>query len=246
MRAYQGRIFRLADHLERLYASAQSLGLQIRMKPHALARSLEAALKRSGLRDALVRVALFPNADRVGSPSIVVQQVTPPGRQLYERGVRAAVVPMRKSPVTAVDPRVKYSARLGGILAVAESSLRRADEAIYLDAVAGITESTASNLAMVKARQLRTPPCWLGLLAGITRQVVLELCPRVGLSVEETPLTRHDLYNADEVFLLSTTKEVLPVTRLDGRRIGPGTAGPWARRLRRAFQDQVRRELRLS
>jgi len=106
-----------------------------------------------------------------------------------------------------------------------------------------VTESTASNFGIIKGGGLLTPPCWLGLLAGITRQVVLELAAHVAIPVREIPLTRHELYNADEALLSSTTKEILPVTVIDGRRIGTGKPGPYTRRLHRAFRQLVQQEL---
>jgi branched-chain amino acid aminotransferase len=129
---------------------------------------------------------------------------------------------------------------------LADAQLRCVDEALFLDPTGSVTESTASNFGIMRRGELRTPPCWLGLLAGITRDVLIELAHHLRLPVRELPLTRHDLYNAEEAFLLSTIKEVLPVTRIDGRVIGTGHPGPITRRLHRAFRELVRRELRLG
>ncbi len=245
MRAYGGRIFRLEDHLERLYASVKYLGLQIREDPDQLGRRLVRARAASGIREAIVRVALIPDARRVASPSIVVRLVQPPHRELYQRGIRLAIVPTRKFSVNQIDPQAKFSARLGSILAVQEAHLRHADEAVFMDGMGYVTESTASNLGVIKAGVFLAPPCWLGLLAGITWQVLTELAAKLKIPVQEIPLTRHELYNADEAFLSSTIKEVLPVTEIDGRRIGTGKPGPYTARLHRAFRQLVRRELRL-
>ncbi len=178
-------------------------------------------------------------------PSIVVQGVSRPPASAYRRGIRVSVVPARKFSVGSIDPRAKYSARLGSVLAVAESQLRGTDEALFMDALGGVTESTASNLGVVSRGTILTPPCWLGLLAGITRDVLIELAGRLKRPIRETPLTRHDLYNADEAFLTSTLKEVLAVAWVDGRRIGTGRPGPVTRALHRAFRQLVRQELDL-
>ena len=245
MRAYGGRIFRLEQHLDRLEGSMAHLGVRLSMDRAALARRLRAALARSGVREAVVRVALIPSGERLASPSIVVQRISLPTAAAYRRGIRVAVVPTRRFPVGQIDPQAKFSSRLGSILAVMEAQLRGVDEAIFLDGATGVvTESTASNLGIIKDGAVLASPCEFGLLAGVTWEAVTELAPAAGLVVGRQPLTRHDCYNADEAFLLSTIKEVLPVTMIDGRRIGTGRPGPQTMRLRRAFRRLVQRELR--
>lgn len=244
MRGYRGKIFRLDAHLDRLQASAQSIGLAASVDRARLRRQLTEALARSGLPEAVVRIALLPKPGGGIQPSVVVQRVRKPSAAAYRRGIRVAVVPTRKFPVSVINPEVKYSARLGSVLAVMEAQLRGADEALFMDGEGFVTESTASNLGMVKRGALFLPPCWLGLLAGITRDVLIEVAARLELPVRQIPLTRHDLYNADEALLSSTIKEVLPVTWIDGRRIGTGRPGPVTKRLGRAFSELVRGELR--
>ena len=243
MRAYQGRIFRLGDHLDRLYASAQFLGTDPPADRRQLSRQLTQVLERSGLREAIVRVALIPQATAEARPSIVVQPVQVPPPSAYRRGIHVAIVPTRKFSVGSIDPQAKYSARLGSIMAVMDAQLRQMDEALFMDALGYVTESTASNFGIVRQNAILTPPCWLGLLAGITRDVLLELAKTLHISLQEVPLTRHDVYNAEEAFLSSTIKEILPVTNIDGRRIGPGRPGPITKRLHQAFRQLVKREL---
>ena len=245
MRAYAGRIFRLADHLDRLYASAAFLGTGAPSDRRGLSRQLMHALQRSGLREAVIRVALLPQRGAEAHSSIVVQPISLPSAAAYQRGIRVAVVPARKFSVGAITPQAKYSARLGSILAVMDAQLRGVDEALFMDALGYVTESTASNFGIIRRGVLCTPPCWVGLLAGITRDVLFELAQALSLPIQEVPFTRHDLYNADEALLSSTIKEVLPVTWVDGRRIGSGRPGPITRRLHRAFRALVRRELKL-
>ncbi len=242
MRIYGGAIFRLPAHLERLYASAQYLGVRLPETPAQLSRRLNRAVRRSGLQEAVIRVAMIPS-QRLASPSIVVQPVPLPSPALYRRGLRIAVVPTKRFPIAQINPQSKFSSRQGSVMAVMEAQLRRVDEAVFLDERGYVTESTASNLGMITGGRFIAPPCWTGLLPGITWQVVEELAPGVGLRVEERPVTRHELYNADEAFLTSTIKEVIPVTQIDGRRIGSGHPGASTGRLRRAFRELVRREM---
>ncbi len=245
MRAYAGRIFRLETHLDRLYASAQFLGTRPPVNRANLGRQLTEALARSRVKDAVVRVALMPRRGASARPSIVVQPATLPSRAVYRRGIRVAVVPARKFSVASVNPQAKYSARLGSVLAVEDARLRRVDEAMFMDAMGGVTESTASNVGLVSHGTVYTPPCWLGLLRGITRDVLFELAGSLQVPIREEPLTRHDFYNADEMFIMSTIKEMLPVTWIDGRKVGTGRPGPVTTRLQQAFRALVRHELAL-
>ena len=243
MRAYRGRIFRLDGHLDRLYASASYLGTRAPDDRKRLRDRLLQALARSGLREAVVRVALMPQPKAEAQLSLVVEPVRLPSPSSYRRGIRVAIVPARKFDVGSIDPQAKYSARLGSVLAVMDAQLRGVDEALFMDALGYVTESTASNFVAIKDGAILRPPCWLGLLAGITRDVLCELAASLRIPIQETPLTRHDVYNADEAFLSSTIKEVLAVTSIDGRRIGTGRPGPITKRLHRGFRRFVHREL---
>ena len=251
MRAYHARIFRLEQHLDRLESSARYLGLCAPLQRSRIRSRLTEALRASGIQEAIVRIALLPQPRGIRRaeapdvlPSVVVQPVQLPTAQAYRQGIRVAVVPTRKSAVNAIDPRAKYSARLGSILAVADAQLRGVDEALFLDALGGVTESTASNFFIVARGGLVTAPCWIGLLQGVTRDVIGELANALRIPLREEPITRHDVYTADEAFLSSTIKEVLAVTTVDGRRIGSGVCGPMTARLHRAFKALVAKELR--
>lgn len=250
MRAYGGCIFRLGQHLDRLYGSAKYLGLGTPADRPRLRTRLTQALRASGLREAVVRIALLPRPRHGGEPfastilpSIVVQPVQLPPPQAYRHGIRVAVVPTRKFSIGAIDPRAKYSARLSSVMAVAEAQLRGVDEALFMDGLGGVTESTASNFFIVARGALVTPPCWLGLLHGVTREVVGELARALRIPLHEVPMTRHEVYTADEAFLSSTIKEVLAVTTVDGRQIGSGVCGPVTASLHRAFRALVAREV---
>ena len=190
-----------------------------------------------------LRNAAVPPEATSSTPSVVVVPAIVPPASAYRTGIRIAVIPSRKFSVGSIDARAKYSARLGSVLAVMDAQVRGVDEALFMDETGSVTESTASNFGIVRRGVIQTPPCWLGLLAGITREVLFELAQALRLPIEEVPLTRHDLYNADEAFMTSTLKEVLAVTRIDGRVIGDGRPGPVTARLLRAFRGLVRREM---
>ena len=245
MRAYEGKIFRLGEHLQRLAASAQYLGLTA-PTTEELAMRLRRALAKSKIREAVVRIALIPDDARIASPSIVIDEISPPPPALYAKGIRVAIVPTRRFPVSQIDPEAKFSARLGSKMAVMEAQLRGADEAIFTDGAGYVTESTASNLGMMYHGTFIAAPCWQGLLAGVTWQALVQLAADLRIPYREMPVSRHELYNADEAFMTSTIKEVLPVTMIDGRRIGNGRPGPQTTRLLKAFRRLVRKELKLS
>lgn len=242
MRAYRGRIFRLEAHLERLEASAQFLGLAMPDRARLIA-SLNGALARSRIAEATVRIAMMPRLGAAAEHAIVVRPAIVPPASAYRRGARLAVVPTRTFSIGGVSQQAKYSARLGSVFAVMEAQLRGADEALWLDANGCVTESTASNFACLRDGTLLTPLCNQGLLPGVTRAVLFELAAELSVPSGEARLTRHEVYNAQEAFLLSTLKEVLPVTNIDGRAIGSGRPGPMAKRLLAAFRRLVKREI---
>jgi branched-chain amino acid aminotransferase len=246
MRVYQGKVFRLREHLVRLYESAHYLQTRPNQSLAVLEQELLAAVAQSGLQEAVLRVALVPHGDRPTEVRAVVQPVVMPSEREYQQGIAIAVVPARSFPVASIDPRAKYSARLGSKLAILDAIARGVDEALFLDARGFVTENTASNYAIVRFGKVLTPPCYLGLLWGVTRQMLFDCAQRLGVACEERPLTRHDIYNAEEAFLTSTIKEVLPIVKVDGRRIGTGNPGPVARQFLQAFRVYVEEELGIS
>lgn len=240
MRAYDGRVLALEAHLERLWESARALLLPVTATPAAAERAVLDALMRSRQRTAIVRIQLVTAGARGMQMRVVVEPFHPLPERLFRDGVALVTVPTKKPPVAAVDYQSKASARLGSVLAVLEAAQAGGFEGVMLGREGWVTETTISNLFAVRGGRLLTPPCRLGVLAGITRQLVIETARGLGVPAVECPLTRHDLYNAEELLLSSTTKELLPVVRLDGRAIGAGHPGPVGRRLHRALQQRIR------
>jgi branched-chain amino acid aminotransferase len=253
IRSYNGRIFERQAHLKRLYASARAIQLEIPYSYDELDRALNAALAENGLlasdRDAYIRLVvsrgvglLGMSPKRAGRPNVFIIATTlgmyPP--EVYEHGMAAIVSSITRNAPNATPPRVKSLNYLNNILAKLEAHRANVHEAIMLNAQGHVAEATGDNVFVVRAGQLQTPPISAGILEGITRAVVIRLAREAGIEVIEQNLERMDLYSADECFLTGTGAEIVPVTRIDDRRIGDGTVGPVSRQMRETYQRLVR------
>ncbi|HEY7510418.1 MAG TPA: aminotransferase class IV [Vicinamibacteria bacterium] len=249
LRTYAGRPFRLDRHLSRLRASAARLGIAVPEDDRELAARLDALLARAGNAESYIRVIvtrgegdLSYNFDRVKGPTVVMAvkpfQGPPPSH--YADGIDVIVAAVRRNHPLALDPVIKSCNLLNNILAVREAQARGAAEALLLNHAGEVAEGASTNVFAARAGAVVTPPLTAGILAGITREIVLELAPRAGVAAREETLAPEALLAADEVFLTSTTREVVPVRRVDGRPIGDGRPGPITRRLMAAFRDAVR------
>ncbi len=258
IRTYGGRPFEEGAHLARLRHSAQRIGLSPKWDAvrtsREIARTLEAS--RGGDRpdpeaapwnagERYVRVVMTRGAGEIGlDPALAVDPVAiviaqplvgPPARA-YREGVKAAVVGVRRAAPEAIDPSAKTGAHLPNVLAVKEARAAGAFEAILLDGRGFVTEGSSSNVFAVSSGVVRTPPPRAWILEGITRAVVLRLARAAGIATEEAPLRPEDLEGADEVFITSTVREIVPVTRLGERAVGSGGPGPVTRRLHTEFR----------
>jgi branched-chain amino acid aminotransferase len=235
IRAYAGRIFRLEDHLDRLYASAKGICLDIPVSRPQMSTIVSEAFGKSGMRDAYLRLVVTRGVGDLGldprkcaTPTVIciVDTIRLWPQECYERGLTCLTAATPSSHRENLSPRVKSLNYLAHILAKVEGIAANVDEVVMLDAAGYVTEASGMNLFAVSDHTLRTPPPWSGILRGVTRDAVIELARDAGYGVEETPLNRYDLYTADEVFLTGTAAEVVGVSRLDGRSIGSGSAGP--------------------
>ncbi|MBL9128526.1 MAG: branched-chain-amino-acid transaminase [Verrucomicrobiales bacterium] len=244
IRAYNGRVFKLREHIERLFYSAKAILLTIPMKPADLAAAVVATCRRNEIRDGYVRLVvtrgvgtLGLNPNKCKAPSIIIIadkiQLYPP--EYYESGLTIVTVPTTRNLHSAVNPAIKSLNYLNNILAKIEANNAGCEEAIMLNAEGYFAECTGDNLFLVKGKHLLTPPLSAGALYGITRGTVMDLGREAGLIVEEPNLTRYDVFNADECFLTGTGAEVVPVVKVDGRVIGDGKPGPVTRNLVRAY-----------
>lgn len=250
LRTYGGRPFELTRHLRRLRASAGRLGFDITPADEVLRKRLDRLLGRAANPESYIRLIVSRgvgdisyNFDRVRGPTVVmvVKPFEPLPEEDYARGVAVALVSVRRNARDALDPAIKSCNLLNNVLAVREAQSRGAVEAVMLNAAGEVAEGASSNVFAVKDGVVRTPPLEAGILAGITREVTLELCRNLGIPAREETLATADLFAADEVFITSTLKETAPVGTLDGRRIGEGRPGPVTLRLLRAFREYAPR-----
>jgi len=248
IRVYGGQIFRLEEHLERLYDSARAIGLTIPVAPEACAGIIEEAVRRSGLTEAYIRpivtrgpgdLGIDPRNCRAPTFIIIVDTIRIWSEERYAQGLRMMTAGTPIPHREALSPRVKSLNYLSHILAKMEGVNAGVDEVLMLDAQGWVAEASGMNLFVVRKGVLRTPPAWGGILRGVTRDVVIELAREAGLPVEETVLNRYDVYTAEEAFLTGTAAEIAPIRELDGRPIGPGIPGPVTRDLRKRFRALV-------
>jgi branched-chain amino acid aminotransferase len=250
IRAYGGRIFRLGAHLDRLYGSAKAIWLDIPMPKAELGRIVEEGMTKSGIKDAYIRLVVTRGVGDLGldprkcaKPSIIciTDTIALWSPERYEKGLTALTAATPINHRESLSPRVKSLNYLSHILAKIEGIAAGVDEVIMLDAQGHVAEASGMNLFCVTRGTVRTPPPYAGILRGVTRDTVLEIARDAGYGVEELPLNRYDLYTADEVFLTGTAAEVVGISKLDGRAIGNGAAGPVTRDLATRFRAYVTR-----
>ncbi|MGH7645614.1 MAG: branched-chain-amino-acid transaminase, partial [Gemmatimonadales bacterium] len=248
VRAYNRRIFRLDRHVDRLYASAKAIWLDIPMGRPEMARMVEEAVKKSGLADAYIRLVVTRGVGDLGldprkcpKPSIIciVDHITLWSADRYDGGLTALTAATPINHRESLSPRVKSLNYLSHILAKIEGIAAGVDEVIMLDTTGYVAEASGMNLFCVTQGTLRTPPPYAGILRGVTRDAIIEVAREATYGIEELPLNRYDLYTADEMFLTGTAAEVVAISRLDGRVIGSGGAGPVTRDLTARFRALV-------
>jgi branched-chain amino acid aminotransferase len=244
IRAYNGRVFRLKEHIDRLFFSAKAILLTIPISRSAITEAVLESCRKNRLRDGYIRLVvtrgvgtLGLNPSRCKRPSVIVIadkiQLYPP--ELYERGMEIVTVPTVRNLHSALNPAIKSLNYLNNILAKIEANGAGCEEAVMLNAEGFVSECTGDNIFIVKEGQLMTPPLSAGALYGITRQVVIELAGQSGVAVTEPNLTRYDLFNAKECFLTGTGAEIVPVVKIDGRVIGTGRPGQLTKKLVTAY-----------
>ena len=240
IRAYHGRVFKLKEHIDRLFCSAKAILLDLPMSHAQLMKATVETCRANKLRDGYIRLVVTRGIGSLGlnprsckRPSVIIIadkiQLYPP--EYYQRGLDIITVPTVRNLHSALNPAIKSLNYLNNIMAKIEANNAGVEEAVMLNAEGFVAECTGDNLFIVKNRALFTPPLSAGALYGITRQTVIELAEEAGLKVSEPNLTRYDLFNADECFLTGTGAELIPVVKIDGRVIGTGKPGPITRRL---------------
>jgi branched-chain amino acid aminotransferase len=245
IRAYRQKVFRLERHLDRLYASAKAVWLEVPMDKVAMGKMVEASVAKSGLDDAYIRLVITRGIGDLGmdprkclKPTVfcIVDTIALWPADRYEKGLTCTTAATPISHKENLPPRVKSLNYLSHILAKIEGIAAGSDEVIMLDSAGFVAEASGMNLFCFTDGALKTPPAYAGILRGVTRDAVMELAREANYAVEEVPINRYDLYTAQEVFFSGTAAEVVAVTKLDGRVIGSGRQGPVTRDLAARFR----------
>ncbi len=246
IRAYQGRVFKLSEHLRRLYDSAKAITLRIPLEEEELKEKVLETLRRNNLKDAYIRLIVSRGEGDLGlDPEkcpqacviIITDKIKIYPEEFYKKGLSVITASTRRNIPVALDPHIKSLNYLNNILAKIEANLGNVPEAIMLNKDGYVAECTGDNIFMIKEGTLFTPPLWVGVLKGITRDVVIELARKENILVREEAFSIVSLYTADECFLTGTAAEIIPVTKVDGRIIGEGEPGKITGRLVKEFRD---------
>ncbi len=249
LRAYGGKVFRLQEHVERLYNSAKAIWLTIPMPQQAMADAINDTVKANDLDDGYVRVvvtrgsgSLGLDPNRCSNPQVIIiaDVISLYPQELYEQGLEIVTVSVMRTHPAALNPRIKSLNYLNNILAKIEGLQAGCIEALMLNHKGEISECTGDNIFLVRKGVLYTPPIDAGILEGVTRQAVIDLAKQADIEVRETSLTKHDVYIADECFLTGSAAEVVPVVKVDCRTIGSGEPGPMTLDLKKRFHELTR------
>lgn len=234
IRTYDGLIFKLKEHIDRLYQSAQTIMLEIPLSKEDLIEAVKRTLRANNLKNAYIRLIVTRGVGDLGldprkcpRPTIIVitDKIALYSEKFYKQGMEIITVPTQRNIPEALNPQIKSLNYLNNILAKIEAINAGVEEAVMLNCDGYVAECTGDNIFIVKRGVLLTPPIYIGALRGITRGAVMDLAKANKIPVYEEVLTRHDLFNADECFLTGTAAEVIPVVKIDGRVIGNGKPG---------------------
>lgn len=249
MRVYGGKVFRLEEHVDRLYDSAHAIWLTVPIAKEEMIRVTEEGVRRGRLAEGYLRhivtrgvgdLGLDPRKCARATVIIIFDTISLWPRERYEQGLTVLTAGTPMPHREALSPRVKSLNYLPHILAKVEGIHAQVDEVLMLDSAGYVAEASGMNLFIVKRGELRTPPAYAGILRGVTRDVILELAAAAGIPAREEPLNRYDVYTADEAFFTGTAAEIAPIRTVDGRTIGAGPVGPVTRELISRFHTLTR------
>jgi branched-chain amino acid aminotransferase len=249
IRFYNDRVFRLQEHVDRLWDSARAIAMDIPMSKSELVAATLETIRQNDLHDGYVRLivtrgvgslGLSPDSCRRPSIIIIAATIALYPEELYHKGLTMVTCSTRRTPPAALSPRVKSLNYLSNVLAKLEAQNAGAGEGLMLNEQGYVAECTGDNIFIVKKGEISTPHLNSGILAGVTRAVVFELAEKLGIRALERELIRHDIYTADECFLTGTAAEVIPAVQLDRRLIGNGQPGPITLQLIESFRELTR------
>jgi branched-chain amino acid aminotransferase len=248
IRAYNGVVFKLKEHIDRLYRSAHAIMLQIPMTKEEMINTVLETLRKNNLKDAYIRLVVTRGVGDLGldprkcsKPTIIVitDTIALHKSEAKEKGITAMLTWVKRDPVDATSHEIKSLNYLNSILAKIEANISGVDEAICLDKNGFVCEGVAENIFIVKNGRIYTPPSYTGALPGITAETVKELARNLGYEMIEKNITPYELFTADEVFFTGTAAEIVPVREINKRQIGSGKPGPITKRLMEEFSKLV-------
>ena len=251
IRTYDGLIFKLKEHIDRLYQSAHAIMLDIPISKDEMVGAIKKTLRENDMKDAYIRLLvtrgigdLGLDPRKCGRPTVVIitDKIKLYPQELYGKGLEIVTISTQRNIHQAVNPQIKSLNYLNNILAKVEAINAGVEEAVMLNSEGYVAECTGDNIFIVKGRHLYTPPQCMGTLRGITRDAVIDIARRLKISVHEHVITRHEVYISDECFLTGTAAEIIPVVAVDGRVIGAGRPGKLTLGLMRKFRELTRRE----
>ncbi len=251
IRAYDGLVFKLEEHIDRLYESAHTIMLSIPLTRKEMIKAVVATLQANHLKDAYIRLVVTRGVGDLGMDPrkcpqatviIITDKIKLYPEQLYRDGLKIITVPTVRNLSEALNPQIKSLNYLNNIMAKIEAVNSGVEEAILLNSMGFVTECTGDNIFVIKNGTVFTPPPYMGTLRGITRDTVLALARKAKIPAQEQMMTRHEIFNAGELFLTGTAAEIIPVVQVDGRSIGTGKPGPLTLKLMKAFHAATRKD----
>jgi branched-chain amino acid aminotransferase len=249
IRSYGGKVFRMEQHLDRLWDSAKAIWLEIPMTKEAMSHAIYETLQLNGIQDGYVRLIITRGAGTLGldpqktsHPQVIIiaDKIALYPEEFYRQGLEIVTASTVRTSPAALSPRIKSLNYLNNIMAKLEGTKAGCLEALMLNHKGEVAECTADNIFLVRDKTIYTPPMDAGILAGVTRATIIELAAEADYAVRQESLTRHDVYVADEFFLTGTAAEVMPVVKVDDRVIGDGKPGPVTSDLKERFHSLVR------
>ena len=246
LRAYSGKIFRLQEHITRLYESAKAIWLEIPLSQQQMSDATIESVRINKIEDGYIRLVVTRGAGTLGldptrcsNPQVIIiaDAISLYPKELYEKGLEIVTVSVQRMHPAALNPRIKSLNYLNNILAKIEGLQAGCIESMMLNHKGEVAECTGDNIFLVRKGALLTPPLEAGILEGITRNAVIELAREAGIKAHEVPLTKHDVYIADECFLTGTAAEIIPVVKVDSRAIGTGKPGAMTIDLEKRFKQ---------
>lgn len=250
LRSYNGKVFKLEEHIKRLFESAHAVWIDLPMTQEEVCKATQDTLDLNGIKDGYIRIVVTRGSGTLGLdprkcsvPQIIIitDNITMYPESTYQNGLEIVTAATIRNHPAMLSPRVKSLNYLNNIMAKIEGIQAGCDEALLLNQQGEVAECTGDNIFIIKDDVLYTPPLSAGILGGITRHCVIELAKEAGIEVREIPITRHDIFVADEAFLTGSAAELIPVVKIDSRAIGTGKPGPMTQKLIGIFKEYVKK-----